>query len=239
MNMDFEKALQQIAKSYEDEGYVVIVHPDKDHLPGFALDFGPDLLATRANERVLVQVKQDRADLAADPKIMHRAEITNMQPDWRYDLHVLEQDNSLRKVARVAGQPTAEQIEQMLRDAEALIGALPLSEEIRMKSPELDETVRRSAFLQAWAALEAAMRHALLRDGEPTELQPTVLIRQLYSSGRISLPEYHLIETNRQMRNSIVHGFGPISVHPNQVQSITELARRLLSGTDKPQGASE
>jgi len=236
--MDFEKALREVARSYEDEGYVVIVHPDKDHLPDFALDFGPDLLATRPNERVLVEVKEDRADLEADPKILHRAEITNRQAGWRYDLHILKEDDSLRKVARVAGEPTPERIEQMLRDAEVLLDTLPLPEEMRLKSPELDETVRRSAFLQTWAALEAAMRHALLRDGEPTELQPTVVIRELYSSGRISLPDYHLIETNRQMRNAIVHGFGPISVHANQVHSIIEVARRLLSGTDKPQAAS-
>ena len=158
--MDFEKALREVARSYEDEGYVVIVHPDKDHLPDFALDFGPDLLATRPNERVLVEVKEDRSDLEADPKVLHRVEITNRQAGWRYDLHVLKEDDSLRKVARVAGEPTPERIEQMLRDAEFLLDTLPLPEEMRLKSPELDETVRRSAFLQTWAALEAAMRHS-------------------------------------------------------------------------------
>jgi hypothetical protein len=230
--MDFKKTLQQIAKSYEDEGYTVIVTPDKDRLPEFAIDFGPDLLAIRANERVLVEVKQDRTDLEKDPTVVHHAEVTSKQPGWRFDLHILEGDDPLREVAI---QPTPVQIEAMLVHAEALLTSLP--QEIAVQSPGIDEAIRQSAFLHAWAGLEAASRHSLQRDHRKMELQPTVLIRELYATGRISLPEYHLLETNRQMRNSLVHGFGPISVHPNQVQSIVELARRLLSSTTKSQSA--
>lgn len=230
--MDIEKALREIAKSYEDEGYTVLIRPTKDRLPEFAADFSPALLASRANDCVLVEVKQRRADLQSDPKVLHHAEVTAKQPGWRFDLHILEQDDPLR---RIAIQPTPEGIREMLARAEALL--LPLPQEIALRSPGMDEGIRQSAFLQAWAGLEAVLRLVLQREGGKVELQPTVLTRELYATGRVSLPEFHLLEANRQMRNSLVHGFGPISVHPTQVQSIVELAHRLLGGTEKSQSA--
>lgn len=225
--MNFEHELKEIVKQYEREGYAVYRHPSS--LPAFAAGFEPDLLAVRGGESVLVQVKQSRADVEADAGLSIRAGAINSQEGWRYDLIVLEPYSILSKTARMAGEPTIEEINGMLKEPETMLLMVPLPEEVSAKSPGINEGILRAAFLQAWAALEATMRNVTHKDGGEMELQPTVLIRQLYSAGRISLPEYHLIETNRQMRNSIVHGFGPISVHPNQVESLVGVARKLIS----------
>src|SRR5947209_95865 len=103
--MDIEKALQEIAKSYEADGYLVITHPDNDHLPGFAKDFGIDLVASRGQERVAVQVKMKRSDLEKDPKLLEKADIIAKQPGWRLDLHLLEEDSALSKTAEKVGEP--------------------------------------------------------------------------------------------------------------------------------------
>ena len=230
--MDFKKAVLEIAKSYEDEGYTVIVEPGKDRLPDFASDFGPNLLATRANDRVLVEVKRDRGDLERDPVIVHHAELTSKQPGWRFDLHILERDDPLRRIAK---QPTTEQIDQMLSQAEALL--LPVPEEVTLRSLDMNELIRQSAFLRAWAGLEAAIRQVLTRDDGRMEFQPTVLTREIYATGRISFPEFQLLERNRQIRNSLVHGFGPITVESDQVRPIIELARKLLVNMGRSQSA--
>jgi len=110
--------LEQIAKQYRDEGYVVITHPDADHLPGFAGDFGIDLLATRGDERVLVQVKQDRAALEADPNVPARAGITNT-PDggttWYYSIQTIP---SAGAFVMLGSHPltTPEQLDDLLPD---------------------------------------------------------------------------------------------------------------------------
>src|SRR4051812_26455967 len=84
-NMDFEKDLQRVAEQYTREGYLVVTHPDTDHLPGFAVAFAPQLIARRGDENVIVAVKRDRADLESDPDVPVQAGITNGQPGWRYD----------------------------------------------------------------------------------------------------------------------------------------------------------
>jgi hypothetical protein len=140
--MDFEQELERIATQYRDEGYVVIVHPEAAHLPEFAADFGVDILATRADQQVIVQVKQDRADLESDPNVPLQAGITNARPGCRYDLVVLRPDDPIRRTLRYAREPSTQEIEQMLAEAERLV--------------QIDTL--RAAFVLAWAGLEAAMR---------------------------------------------------------------------------------
>jgi REase_AHJR-like len=215
--MDFEKELERIAEQYRAEGYVVITHPDADHLPGFAADFGVDLVATRGDGHVLVQVKRDRAALEADPNVPARAEVTNAQPGWRYDLVVLGPDNPVRRLLRDAREPSPEEIEQMLADAErvAQLGTL------------------RAAFLLAWGGLEAAMRKLAQRAGLNGEIgtQPLLLVRELYSSGYLSPEDFHRLEESRVIRTEIVHGLAPPTIDAGVVEYLTRLARRLMGGS--------
>ncbi len=219
--MDFDKELERIAQQYRNEGYAVLTHPGADHLPAFAADFGVDMLATRGDERLLVQVKKDRADLEDAPNIPQQAEITNAQPGWRYDLVVLEQDNPVRRIARMAGEPTVEQIGQMLDEADRVL---------KVVTP-------RAAFALAWAGLEAAMRRTAQRSGLGGRIgtQPPILIRELYSSGRISPEEFRRLEAIRHLRTEIVHGLAPPAIDAGTVQSMIDLARRLLAESESMQ----
>jgi hypothetical protein len=213
--MDYEKELERTAKQYRDEGYLVITHPDRDHLPGFAADFGVDLLATRGDERVLVQVKQDRAALEADPSVPARAEITNAQPGWQYDLVLLNPDNPVRRTIRDAEEPSIEQIEQMLHEAEMVLRANAL----------------RAAFVLAWSGLEASMRRLAQRAGLNGKVgtQPLLLVRELYSSGYISQEDFHRLERTRKLRTEIVHGLVPAIIDGGVVQYVINFARQFLA----------
>jgi hypothetical protein len=112
--MDYEHELEQLAKRYQEEGYSVVVHPQGDQLPPFAKDFGADILAMRGGERVLVQVKQDRTALEADPNVPVRAGITNSQPGWRFDLVILNEADPLRRSTRGSREPSDEEINDVL-----------------------------------------------------------------------------------------------------------------------------
>jgi len=216
--MDFEKELERIAQEYRDEGYAVVTHPDKDHLPGFAADFGVDLLATRGAEKVLVQVKKNRSELEADPRIPKQAEITSSHSRWRYDLVLLEEDSPILRTARRTGEPTAEQIEQMLREAEMVLSV----------------GSSRAAFLLAWAGLEAAMRRYAQRSGLEGKIGSSsgTLLRELYASGRISPDQFHLLEAARQIRTGVVHGLAPIVFDQLVVMQVLQAARDFLNRSE-------
>jgi hypothetical protein len=140
--MDFENELQQLGRQYREEGYSVMLHPEGDQVPEFAKDFGADIIATRGEERVIVQAKYDRAALEADPKVPLRAEITNAQPGWRYDLVILNEGDPFRRMTRDAREPSNEEIEELLAYTERMLAAGDL----------------RSSCVFAWSGLEAAMR---------------------------------------------------------------------------------
>jgi len=213
--MDFEKELEKIGKQYQDEGYNVILHPGADQLPAFAAAFGAEILAIRGDEKVLVQVKWDRATLQADPNIPRWAEIIDANPGWKYDLVVLFPDNPMERIARLAGEPSIEQIIQMLDEAERVQQTRAL----------------RAGFVLAWAGVEAVMRRMAQRAGLQGKRgsQPLLLVRELYSTGYISPEDFAFLEQTRQLRTTIVHGLAPPVLDQNLVQLTIDLARRMLA----------
>jgi hypothetical protein len=221
--MDYEQELGRIAQQYQDEGYVVVTHPDKDHLPDFAAESGADLLATRGTEKVLVLVKRTRADLESDPAVAHRAAITNGQPGWRYDLVVLEPDSPLGRAGRLVGEPTLDQIEQIFAEAERVLPVSP-----------------RGAFVLAWSGLEAAMRRYSQHLGVNGHvgIQPLTMVRELYSKGYISRDDFAQMEEARRLRAVVVHGLAPLAIDGGMVQSVVDMARRLLADSEKPQAVA-
>jgi hypothetical protein len=88
--------VRQIAKQYESEGYTVLVEPRDDQVPPFVAGLGLDMIAFRGEEKVVVEVRATRSDLARSPRVARLAEAVNSQPGWRFDLVVLEQESPLQ-----------------------------------------------------------------------------------------------------------------------------------------------
>jgi hypothetical protein len=221
--MDFEQALEQTARQYRDEGYVVVTHPDKDHLPAFAADFGVDLLATRGDLKVLVQVKKNRTELEADPSVPRQAEVTNAHPGWRYDLVVLEEADPFERITRGAREPSVGEIDQVLSEVDGLI--------------KLGNN--RAALVMAWAALEATMRQ--VASSVELYMPRTIaaeLLRTLYGNGLLSRDEFNVLRDNFRLRTEVVHGLVGPAVEPDAVRTVTAVARKLLSGKPETQSAA-
>jgi hypothetical protein len=221
--MDFDKELERIACQYRNEGYSVVTHPAAETLPAFATHFGAEILATRADESVLVRVKRDRSSLETDSDLPRQADVTNAQPGWRYDLVVLEPDTSIKRATRMVGEPKAEQIGHTLDEAEQVLTVSP-----------------RAALVLAWGGLEAALRRTAQRAGvgSRSDTQPTTLVRELYATGRISPEDFRCLEATRLLRNEVVHGLGPPAVDVGLVQTIVGIARRHLAEAEGTQAVA-
>ena len=117
--MDFEQDLSQFAESYARQGYEVMLRPPTEALPPFAQGFHIEILAKRGNGGVLVAVKKDRDEMAADPNLPEYARLTAEQPGWRFDLVVAEQSRPSPREFNEAPDFSAEDIEHRVRRVSA------------------------------------------------------------------------------------------------------------------------
>jgi hypothetical protein len=112
-------------------------------------------------------------------------------------------------------EPSVEQLRSQLR--EALFA--------------LSSGLASAAVLLAWAALEAVLRRTALDAGYEgkVRVQPTVLIRELFSLGRLTRKEVAMLESARQQRTMIAHGLVSDPVNEEVVLQIVRFADRLLN----------
>ena len=217
--MDFGQELKQVADAYRVQGYDVIVQPRPDQLPAFANDFRIEIVGRRGGEGVLVAVRKNRDELAADSGMQRFAEITGSQPGWRFDFAILEAENPNAREIRGAREFSVDDITRSLEQAKNLSHA----------------GFTRAAVISAWAALEAAMRMRLRAFGQKAGWGslPRQMVKELYSAGLLSPDEFRRVEIANQFRNQAVHGFVPQSAEPGDseaelVQVLNDLADRLV-----------
>jgi hypothetical protein len=205
------EALERIAQQYRDEGYDVIIHPRGDQAPPFTAGFELDLIATRGNEGVVVEIETNRIALAHKPQITRLAQVVNAQPGWRLDVVVLEPETAVEKAAQEAAEPSDEELAQILKAAEELA----------------DQGYSPYACVVAWGGLEAAMRR--VRDGAELygRTTPTELIRTLYGNGFLSREKFDRLKESYKIRSQVVHGLVPARVDPELVRYVTATARHL------------
>ena len=210
------ESIERVAQRYRDEGYDVIVRPHGDQLPPYVADFQIDLLANRGNERVIVEIKSNRIDLAGDPHLTRLAEVVNARAGWRLDVVVLESETSVEKAAQEASEPSDEQLDQILIAAEDFA----------------DKGYSPYACVIAWGGLEAVMRR--LRDDAESygRTTPAELMRTLYSNGFLSREQFERLRESYKIRSQVVHGLVPPKVDPELVRYVTATARYLARGEE-------
>jgi hypothetical protein len=218
-DMNNEDALNQVAQRYRNEGYDVVLHPNGDAVPGFAGNYRLDLIATRPGEKVVVQVKKNRAELEHDSNASKLAELVNAQPGWRFDLVLVEPESTTEKALEKGVEPTEDEILEMISDAERLAQGGSLA----------------PAYVFVWGALEAAMRNAHDSFEPHGRTAPSELIRMLYSNGLLSEEEFVTLRDSFDLRSQIVHGMkvSPQRFSAVSVEKIAGIARRILSGNEK------
>jgi HEPN domain-containing protein len=218
--MDFIQEVKRLADVYRGQGYDAIVQPRSDQLPPFAKDFKIEIVGHRGTEGVLIAVRKNRDEVAADSNMQRYAEITGAQPGWRFDFAILEAENPKAREVRGAREFSRDDISQSLEQA-----------------GELNRTgFPRFAVIAAWAALEAAMRIRLRASGQEAGWgsAPRQMLTELYSAGAFSPDEFRQVEIASQLRNQIVHGFAPQAAEVGNseatvVQLLSDVTRRLVN----------
>lgn len=209
--------LERIADDYRRRGYEVLVEPRGQDLPSFLADSTPDMIARRANENVVIEVKSspEYVDQAQVNAIAHRiAE----EPGWQFVLMA----------------PSPNRI--------AASGALTTLDEEAIRRL-LDEAITlaqsghaTAALMLAWSATEGIVRLLVTRHGLPVDRDdPSTLIRSLASEGYLSDDDFHILNETYRLRSAVAHGrvavVGSASADDavNATQALARLSAGLLS----------
>jgi hypothetical protein len=209
--------LQEIAADYKARGYEVLVEPGPGELPEFLADFQPDLIARRADESIVVEVKM-RMQTAASERYRELAETIQRHPGWRFSLVVIDPGSD------EVTPPT-----QSLLDRQAIVERLGQANEL-LKTGATD-----AAFLLMWISVEALLRHIATREGLPLERVPSSsLLKELFSLGILSRSELELAQWAFSVRNVLVHGFVPagLDATSRELADLAQFAQKLLLELD-------
>ena len=214
--------LNRLADMYRGHGYDMVLRPVAGDFPPFAKDFQVELLGRKGAGGVLVSVKKNRSEVAADQEITRYAATTRNHPEWRYDLAILEAEEPGARDLKGAKDPSDEDIRRALDDADKLV---------------------RLGFIQAalttaWAGFEAAMRKRWLAAGLNAGggTMPRQLLSDLYTVGLLSFQDFPRLEQLYRWRSEITHGYAPPHFEPDSIEFLTGLARQLL---EEPQTVTQ
>ena len=197
--------VEEIAQTYREKGYKVLIKPQGDQLPDFLQAFWPDLIVHKGDEHIVVEVRT-RGQISDFPQVNELAKAVKNEADWRFQLVLLGPENSL-----------------------SVAGASPFTvEEIRSKIMEVALFVENghleAAFLMGWSLVEATLRVLAVQEGiEGETATPDYLLKQMTFEGLIARETYHDLKRAQQTRNAIAHGFKSSQLTVETVQELIDL----------------
>ncbi|MFV8770655.1 hypothetical protein ACNSPB_25945 [Yersinia enterocolitica] len=185
-----------IAKQYEADGYTVVPNPRKDLIP-FNLDgYIPDILATRGDENILIEVKTSKARVDTE-KLFKISKIVQSHPGWKFLVVTINEDD-ISELKKTFPEFDIDKISQTLILVEENLKNLNLS-----------------VFLvpQIWVCYISILSMHLISEGvEISGLSVLSILNSAYSEGIL---DYHELELSREflsLRNLVCHDFaGDIS----------------------------
>jgi len=210
------EALQNsVAHRYQSDGYHVTVAPGREAVPFDLGGYAPDLIARKGDRRIIIGIRT-RAGKTSFDQLRTVVEEVRRHEGWRFVL-VTEQD--------VASTPV---------DADESFVWDEVSRRIEDSDRLSDLGQKEAAFLILWIALERMMRFQSRRIGLPVDrLAPSILIRQLYSQGELSMGQFDAALACQIVRNRIVHGF-PDADLAGAVTRLGSLVREVQEQWSKP-----
>ena len=203
--------LLELVTEYRQKGYEVLLSPKPEELPDFLRSYRPDMIVSRGEEKVVIDVKS-RPSIASAQYLQGLAQAVEEHPGWRVELVMTNPEDALYS-AKVEGSLQEHEIKSQLQ----------VARELTVHHPE-------SAILYAWSLAEATLR--LLANKEGLDLQrpePLRLLKQLATEGVISKAEYQSLMNAFALRNAIAHGFKTTHLTPNVVLNLIEVTGQLLN----------
>lgn len=203
--------IESLAARYGNEGYLVIKQPKASDLP-FDLDgYAPDLIATKGDSGLIVEVKSSAARMSVE-RLQSLAKEISTHPGWRFLLVTLDDVDS-KKVPTTANElPTWGQLMEKSKQAETLI----------------ENGVLEAGLLYLWSIFEAALRKRAIEQNIPVERFPaSMLLNHMYSQGEVSVDQLDSFRDFMSQCDRIAHGANETIV-PNTARTLAGAVRELL-----------
>ena len=192
MIANIEKSkINELAEQYTRQGYTVTLEPSELDLP-FNLDgYRPDLVATKENSGLIVEVKGKLARLPVE-RFRTIAEEVSRHPGWRFLLVTLDDVESQNLPGISEDLPQWKQLKDHACQADGLL-----------KNGKMEP-----ALLYLWSIFEAVLRKHAIDAAIPVERFPVLrLVNHMYSLGELTLSQYDLTNIVMKTRNKLAHGF--------------------------------
>jgi hypothetical protein len=210
--VDHRDLANKLAESYRREGYDVIIEPMPTDLPFELGRYRPDLLVRKEQGGFLIKVKS-KADRLSLDELSSVADEVKKHDGWRF-LLVTSQDVASEGLPGKDDQAASwDEISNRLDHARRLA--------------ETGDS--EAAFLILWISLEKLLRIHARQAAIPVErLSPSIMIRQLYSLGELSIRQFDLALECQRTRDQLVHGF-PAGDLSSSTHKLSALLSDLLS----------
>ncbi|HEY9800939.1 MAG TPA: hypothetical protein V6D25_11320 [Leptolyngbyaceae cyanobacterium] len=185
-----DEKIKSLADKYISEGFQVLIEPKIEQLP-FDLDnYEPDIIATKDNSGLVIEVRTSPNRISVD-RFQVIAEKVSQHPGWRFLLVTLE-DVESESLPGISEQlPSWQELIDRFEQAHRLM-----------------ENHVEPAFLFMWSIFEGALRRRAVDLSIPVERFPTSgLIKQMYSLGELSIPQFDVVQTCNEVRNRLAHGY--------------------------------
>jgi|GEM_PF-1380017 len=201
-----------IAKQYEADGYTVIRNPRKDLIPFDLEGYAPDILATRGNEKILIEVKTSRARVNTE-QLFKISKIVQSYPDWKFSVVTVNEDD----ISEFKNPYPALDISKIIQTLDLI--------ERNLKNPGA------SLFLipQIWVCYISILSMSLIdEEVEASGLSDLSIINAAYSEGII---DYEELERSRELlsiRNFVSHNLA-CDINIKEVESFFTMTKLALN----------
>ena len=208
----YEQKIQSTVQELIDNGYKVSIEPSRSDLPFELGGYHPDLIATKGDEGIILEVKTTSNRLSVD-RFQAIAEQIATHNGWRFLLITLD-DTS----------------ESILPSGEK---DLPSWEELKTRLSNLDTLIQASLFepsiLFSSSILEAVLRKRAINQNLPIwRLPEKNLLNYIFSSGEISMSDFDIFKSCLDLRNKVAHGLAT-SIDPNLLSSAIASIKKLVA----------
>ncbi len=206
-----DEKIDSLALSYTQQGFTVVKEPSACDLPFDLGNYTPDLVATRGETGLIIEVKTNASRISID-RFQVLAQEISKHSGWRFLLVTLDDDSSTALIT--SGElPSWTQISEKIKQAQTLI----------------KEGALEPALLYLWSIFETALRKRAIAQNIPIERLPASrLLNYMYSQGEISVNDIDIFIEFMERRNRIAHGVTE-SIDSAIVTKIFQSVHRLVT----------
>ena len=201
--------LERLKSSYEQRGFTFVSRPKSSAMPAFLTGYVPDALATKGDEKVMIEVKS-RQGADTERRLAELKQRIAGHEHWKLS------------VVYAPG-----------REEDAVLIALPKAEALYRKMDETRELCESGhgsvAFVLAWSLLEAALNYRKKPAGVGQLRSPGQLVQSLAIDGYINEGLEKNLRRLAALRNRIVHGDLQASASKAEIETVLEAVSNTLA----------